>query len=122
VLSVGNAAVSVEDDGNEKQSCRGGGGDLDERRRFLRRGALLVTVVRGALRAERTMASTEAQMSGVTGSVGIREAAKLAALRLETSASAFAVAEPTGAPVLTLDLEWGMCARWNAMRRTWSSL
>ncbi len=84
---------------------------MDERLGSLRREALLATVVRWALLAERTMASTEAQMSGVPGSVGIRAAAKLVALRLEISASAFAVAEPTGAPVLTLDLEWGMCAR-----------
>ena len=57
------------------------------------------------------MALTEAQMSGVPGSVGICSAANWAAMRLEISAGAFAVAEPTGAPVLTLDLEWGMCAR-----------
>ncbi len=84
---------------------------MDERRRSLRRGAPLATVDCWALLAERTMALTEAQMSGVPGSVGIREAAKLAALRLEVNASAFAVAEPTGAPVLILELEWGMCAR-----------
>ncbi len=74
---------------------------MDERRRSLRRGALLATVVRRALLAERTMASTEAQTSGVPGNVGIREAAKLAALRLEISAGTFAVAEPTGAPAYT---------------------
>ena len=84
---------------------------MDERRRSLRRGAPLATVDCWALLAERTMALTEAQMSGVPGSVGICAAAKWAALRLEISAGAFAVAEPTGAPVLTLDLEWGMCAR-----------
>jgi hypothetical protein len=57
------------------------------------------------------MALTEAQRSSVPGSVGICAAAKWAALRLEISAGAFAVAEPTGAPELTLALEWGMCAR-----------
>ncbi len=95
---------------------------MDERRRSLRRGALLATVVRRGLLEERTMASTEAQTSGVPGRVGIRGAAKLAALRLEISAGTFTVAEPTGAPELTLDLEWGMCARRNVIRRTWSSL
>ncbi len=84
---------------------------MDERRRSLRREALLATVGRRALLAERTMASTEAQTTGVPGSVGIRNAAKLAALHLEISAGAFAVAEPTGAPELTLALEWGMGAR-----------
>ncbi len=69
---------------------------MDERRRSLRREALLATVGRRALLAERTMASTEAQTAGVPGSGGIRDAAKLAALRLEISAGAFAVAEPTG--------------------------
>jgi hypothetical protein len=68
-------------------------------------------VGRRALLAERTMASTEAKTTGVPGSVGLRNAAKLAALRLEISAGAFAVAEPTGAPELTLALEWGMGAR-----------
>ena len=54
------------------------------------------------------MALTEAQMSGVPGSVGICAAAKWAALRLEISASAFAVAEPTGAAELKLGLEGGI--------------
>jgi hypothetical protein len=86
---------------------------LGERRRSLRRGVLLATVVRWAWLAERTMALTEAQTSGVQvpGSVGICKAAKLAALRLEISAGTFAVAEPTGAPELTFDLEWGICVR-----------
>ncbi len=73
--------------------------------------ALLAMVGRRALLAERTMASTEAQTAGVRGSGGFRNAAKLAALRLEISAGAFTVAELTGAPELVLALEWGMGAR-----------
>ncbi len=57
------------------------------------------------------MALTEAQRSGVSGSVGSFEAAKLAAFLLEISGGAFTVAEPTGALVLELGLEWGMCTR-----------
>ena len=53
---------------------------------------------------------TEAQRSGVPGSVGNCEAAKLAAFLLEIRGGAFTVAEPTGALVLELGLEWGMCA------------
>ncbi len=84
---------------------------MDERRRSLRREALLAMVGRRALLAERTMASTEAQTACVPGSDGLRNAGKLAALHLEISAGAFTVAEPTGAPELILALEWGMGAR-----------
>jgi hypothetical protein len=58
------------------------------------------------------MALTEAQRSGVPGSVGNCEAAKLAAFLLEISGGAFTVAEPTGALVLELGLELGMYARY----------
>jgi hypothetical protein len=84
---------------------------LDERLRSLRREALLAMVGRLALLAERTMASTAAQTAGVPGSGGLHNAAKLAALRLEISAGAFTVADPTGAPELILALGWGMGAR-----------
>ncbi len=57
------------------------------------------------------MALTELQTSGVPGSVGNCEAARLAAFLLEISGGAFTVAEPTGALELDLGLEGGMCAR-----------
>ena len=56
------------------------------------------------------MALTEAQRIGVPIRVGFLVAARKVALFLEISGGAFTVAEPTGARVLELGLEGGMCA------------
>jgi hypothetical protein len=107
---VGSVDEVDEDGGKLMLNVIGGGGDLDGRRRSLRREALLTMVGRRALLTQRTMASSEAQIAWVAGSGAPCDEAMRADLLFENSAGAFNVAEPQGALRLELVLEGGMGA------------